>query len=199
MNVNKAHFKHSVPGGIILSFSRLDIVRKLDIKLVQDRGRIDHFEGSPSEIVLYIVSAAILKDIISSLFADVIKSGVKMLWVSLSKFTWRKNVWRKIFGGKIIAKSITLIVSTSDKEIELVFKGFVTDSQAEKIIGDCLNLISSNTLDEIFLNPDYLDAADKPKIRLTYDFIEKVWKPDNFGMQRMRMKELMNAARRLSS
>jgi len=193
-------YRDYLPSDLISDFVKLAQEQEVPVKKnkIVSQKRVLNFEGPEiHDLIIFINQhqAELIVGLIGAAFYDIFKYGIRNIWVGISKLV--KN--RLYSSGKKEKedKSILFIVSDKTKRIEVVFKGDVSEDQADKILNKLFEYFDSETLNETFSNPDYHpNNEDLPTIRLIFNKDTNTWEPENYGERRRKMDELMKEAQR---
>jgi len=193
-------YQDFLPSDLISNFVKLAQELKIPIKenKIESKKRFYNFEGPEiHDLIIYINQhqTEFVVGLLGAATYDLIIYGIKKIWVGISKL-----VINNLYSNgkkKKKDKSILFIVSDETKRLEVIFKGDVSDDQADKIINGLLDYIKSEKINEAFSNSDNHPKDEGiPTIRLIFNEETKTWEPENFGERRRKMDELLNTARR---
>lgn len=195
MNEVTIVYQSYIPTDLITDFSNLVQPMKIEKEEVKP-GPWNHFDAPEiNDIVIYISqhSTEFIVGIVGAASWDLVKSGIKFLWVGISKLPIKILHARKQTDKQ---KNISLRLSDKTQGIEIVFEGDVTEQQADIIIDTLKDYLCSEKANEAFYISDYIpENAKKPIIRLVYNKETKLWEPVNFGDRRRQMDELRERIR----
>lgn len=187
-------YQDYIPDKLIGDFKALglDKVFDIDISTKKEVEKYSYFTGYEIvDIVIYIqqhTTELIVSGLLVNSAYDLLKGGLKLLWVGLSKLSINKLQSDGKETGK--PKSISVRLVNEDRTVEFVLEGDINEEQADKIIDESFKFISSTRLNDAFQNPDFLlTTEDKPCIRLIHNKEKHVWEPEDFGKYRKQMNE----------
>lgn len=195
------HYQHYVPDEIFAEFKDLKLDKELDVELVlkKEEEKYYNFSGSEiADILLYFEqnqTALLIGGLLMPAVYDLLKSGIKSLWKSVSKLSVKIVQSGGITEDK--QKSVSLRLMEKDRSIEIVLDGQIEDSSIDKIIDQSFEYLKSGKQEKDFKNEDFIpNSPGKPRIRLKYNKDKKVWEPENFGLYRRQMEEFQKIAKK---
>lgn len=190
----KIVYQHYVPDELITGFEKLQLSSQLqvDIKNEKEEQKYYNFAGPEiADIVIYIqqnTTELIVNGLLAKLAYDALKGGLKFLWTEISKLAIKKLQ----ANGKETdtSKSIYLRLSNKERAVEVLLEGNIDNDKADKVIDDALKFVSSENLNKIFENPDFIEGKiEKPRIRIKFNREKQIWEPENFGEYRRKIEE----------
>lgn len=193
-------YQDYLPSDLITDFIKSLDGLKVPVKenKIESQKRFYNFEGPEIHDLIVFINQH-QTELVVGLFGaasyDIIKYGIRKIWIGISKLI--KNRLYSTGKKEKEDKSILFIISDENKRVEIVFKGDVSEDQADKIIDKLFDFITSETLSRSYLNPDFHPKnEDVPTIKLIFNKETDTWEPENFGERRRKMDELMKEARR---
>lgn len=189
-------YQDYIPDEIISDFRRRIQVSQLPVTVTKKTkrvgsGRWNNFETveifdivinlqSP-ELILGIVGGVISSVAAAGIY-DIFKTGIKHLWMRISKPSIQK------IGGE---KRISFRITDNMRGIEICFEGEVNEEQADKILDSLTGFISSDLVTNAFDNPDYVsDKNGMIEMHANYNKDKGIWELENFGEQKRKMDAL---------
>lgn len=189
-------YQSYIPANLILEFTQLVQPVKVDTKEVKT-GAWNNFDGPEiNDIIIYINqhSTEFIVGIIGAASWDILKSGIKLLWIGISKLPI-KILHSGTQTDK--QKNISLRLSDTTRGIDVVFEGDVMEQQADTIIESLKEFLSSEKVNDAFYDSDNIpENSKKPVIRLIYNKKKKIWEPENFGEIRRKNDDLRKQIQR---
>lgn len=186
----KIVYESYIPVDLISDFTHMVQPSKVD--KIEKTGSWNNFETVViNDIIIYIKqhpTEIIIGSFVSNAAWEILKSGIKLLWVGISKLPI-KILHSGTQTNKV--KNILLRFSDETRGIDVVFEGEVNEQQADDIIDRLKETISSEKINDIFYDSDNIPVnSKKPVIRLIYNKNKKNWEPENFGEIRRKNDEL---------